>query len=118
MMRTRLLTFLLVSFSALFSQVIQAEEPLTLDNVTAPAPNQAEEPLAETFSLAAATKFLDRASLDWTKNRKCFTCHTNYSYLIARPSVSDAAQAPRQIRSALESRPFGAFDGSIPTSSR
>ena len=77
-------------------------EELTLDNVTAPAENSVDEPLAAAFSLDNATRFLDQASLDWTKSRKCFTCHTNYSYLIARPTVSAAGSAHRQIREALE----------------
>jgi squalene-hopene/tetraprenyl-beta-curcumene cyclase len=49
-----------------------------------------------------ASRFLDQASLDWTKSRKCFTCHTNYSYLIARPTVSAEGTAHRQVREALE----------------
>ena len=89
------LTLLFVSHS------IAAEE-LTLDNVTAPAANSADEPLATEFSLDNATRFLDQASLDWTKSRKCFTCHTNYSYLIARPTVSAEGTAHRQVREALE----------------
>ncbi len=97
-MRTSLvLLFLLLSSL----RAITADE-LTLDNVTTPAPNVADEPLAESFSLAAATRFLDQASLDWTKSRKCFTCHTNYGYLLARPMVSFEHTAHRQVRSALE----------------
>lgn len=77
-------------------------EELTLENVTQPEPNRAEEPRAESFSLDAATRFLDQASLDWTKRRKCFTCHTNYSYLMARPAISANHAAHRSIRAALE----------------
>ena len=80
---------------------LRADE-LTLGNVTKPAPNSVDEPLATAFSLENATRFLDQASLDWTKSRKCFTCHTNYSYLIARPTVSAAATAHQQVRNALE----------------
>jgi hypothetical protein len=77
-------------------------EELTLETVTPPAANTLEEPLAESFSMESAARFLDRASLDWTKSRKCFTCHTNYSYLIARPAISAKGTAHRQIRQALE----------------
>ncbi len=77
-------------------------DELTLENVTPPPANSAEEPLAESFSWEAATRFLDQASLDWTKNRKCFTCHTNYSYLLARPQISAEVTAHRQVRTALE----------------
>jgi squalene-hopene/tetraprenyl-beta-curcumene cyclase len=79
-----------------------AEEPLTLENVVAPAANTADEPLAEQFSLTAATRFLDAASLEWTKSRKCFACHTNYSYLMARPMLSAEVKAHEQVRQSLE----------------
>lgn len=83
------------------SRALLAEE-LSLENVTAPAANTAEEPVSGEFSLENATRFLDQASLDWTKSRKCFTCHTNFSYLIARPTVSTEGTAHRQVREALE----------------
>ncbi|MDA1051580.1 MAG: squalene--hopene cyclase [Planctomycetota bacterium] len=96
-MRILSLTLTLVFVSYSF-----AAEELTLDNVTAPAANSADEPLATEFSLDNATRFLDQASLDWTKSRKCFTCHTNFSYLISRPTVSAKGTAHQQIREALE----------------
>ncbi len=80
---------------------VSAEE-LTLDNVTRPPANTRGEPLAESFSFDKAVRYLDRASLDWTKRRRCFTCHTNYSYLMARPSVSADVKAHRQVRAALQ----------------
>ena len=33
-------------------------EPVTLENVKRPAPNRADEPMAKSFSLEAATRFL------------------------------------------------------------
>jgi squalene-hopene/tetraprenyl-beta-curcumene cyclase len=92
--------FIALAFLGVASIVVADE--LTLENVTAPAANNAEEPLADAFSLAAATRFLDQASLDWTKSRQCFTCHTNFSYLMARPAVSADARAHQEVRSALE----------------
>ena len=67
-----------------------------------PAPNRSDEPFAEEFSLEAAAQFLDRASVHWTKTRKCFTCHTNYAYLTARPAVSSETPEHQEIRAALE----------------
>jgi squalene-hopene/tetraprenyl-beta-curcumene cyclase len=96
-MRILALTFVLL----IVTRSSSAEE-LTLDNVAPPTANSADEPLATAFSLDNATRFLDQASLDWTKSRKCFTCHTNFSYLIARPSVSAEGTAHRQVREALE----------------
>ena len=62
-----------------------AGEPVTLENVVAPAANDREEPIAKKYSLQRAAHFLDSASLQWQKQRKCMTCHTNYAYLYARP---------------------------------
>jgi len=77
-------------------------DELNLDNVTTPSANSADEPLAESFSLDKATRFLDQASLHWTKSRECFTCHTNFSYLVARPTVASDLTAHQQVRKALE----------------
>lgn len=85
---------------ALFSsaQLLQAAEPVTLENLVPPQPNRADEPLAEKFSLEKAVHFLDSASLDWQQSWGCFTCHTNVSYLISRPNVSPDAPAHREVR--------------------
>jgi squalene-hopene/tetraprenyl-beta-curcumene cyclase len=87
---------------ALLAAPCGGADDLTLDNVTAPEPSKSEEPLAGSFSLESATRFLDQAALDWTKNRKCFTCHTNYAYLWARPAISAESTAHHEIRAALE----------------
>ena len=79
-----------------------AAEDWTLEDVTPPEPNQFDEPLAAEFSLDAAVRFLDQSALDWTKSRQCFTCHTNYAYLLARPAISAETLAHRQVRTALE----------------
>ena len=94
-------TRLLLALFFLLTSGLAAEE-LTLENVTPPAANSVDEPLAEAFSLAAATRFLDQASLNWTKSSECFTCHTNFSYLISRPTIDANVAAHRQVRTALE----------------
>ena len=66
--------FVLMCASRIFG-----DEPVTLDNVEPPTPNRSDERLAAEFSLAHAVHFLDSASLNWQKQRKCFTCHTNYA---------------------------------------
>ena len=75
---------------------------VTLANVEAPAANLADEPLSNAFSLEQATRFLDSASLQWQKQRKCMTCHTNYAYLYARPGISADAPAHREVRGFAE----------------
>jgi len=78
-----------VSLFSLHGKTVFGDEAVTLDTVTPPEANRADEPLAETFSLPKAAEFLDRVALDWQKRRKCMTCHTNYLYLMARPEVGE-----------------------------
>lgn len=82
--------------------VLEAAEPVSLENLVPPAANRADEPFAKKFSLQQAVNFLDSASLDWQQSWQCFTCHTNISYLIARPSISSDAPAHRAVRKFAE----------------
>lgn len=77
-------------------------QPATTASLAAPGANRADEPIAPTFSLTQAARFLDAASSDWTRTRRCFTCHTNYNYLLARPAISEASAVHQQVRRALE----------------
>jgi squalene-hopene/tetraprenyl-beta-curcumene cyclase len=49
-----------------------------------------------------AVRFLDTAALSWLKDRRCFSCHSNYAFLMARPAVAHDAPAHAQIREAAE----------------
>lgn len=65
--------------------------PLTAAGEEKPAvaPNDPDEVLAKSFSMAKAGEFLDGASGAWTNGRKCIACHTNLPYLMARPLLHD-----------------------------
>ena len=64
--------------------------------------NRKDEPLARRFSLDQATRFLDSAAVAWTQKKNCFSCHTNYAYLYARPAIEAKAPAHDEVRQALE----------------
>jgi len=66
--------------------------------------NSAKEPLAATLSMAKAKAFLDEVNLQWTRQRKCGTCHTNYPYLMSRPLFKDDSPAAREVRAFFEGR--------------
>src|SRR5688572_26703848 len=68
----------------------------------APGANQAAEPLARSFSIDSAVQFLDSTATHSQTTHKCFTCHTNYAYLIARPAIGHDSESHRTIRAALE----------------
>jgi squalene-hopene/tetraprenyl-beta-curcumene cyclase len=69
-----------------------------------PGENRPDEPRAGKVSLEKAAAFLDGAARAWQKRHGCFTCHTNYAYLYARPALVDQGQAPAhvEVRAALE----------------
>jgi squalene-hopene/tetraprenyl-beta-curcumene cyclase len=70
-----------------------------------PSPNSATEPLAPVASMARAAAFLDEVSLDWTRQHQCGTCHTNYPYLAARPSLKGSeSPAMAEVREFFEDR--------------
>ncbi len=79
-----------------------ADEPVSLKNFKPPADNSKDEPLAGQFSIAKAAHFLDSAALNWTKNQGCFSCHSNLTYLYARPPLAGPAPALAEVRAALE----------------
>lgn len=93
----RTILFCLWMFS--FASVAASADPAV---PTYPGPNRADEPLRKEFSLAAATDFLDAAAADWWQTRGCFTCHTNYSYLQARPGLKKESPVASQMRQHLE----------------
>ncbi len=77
--------------------------------VAAPAAAQtkdhAQEPLAAKLSLVKSAEFLDGVSLQWTEQRKCGSCHTNYAYLMARPALGDVpGTAMAKVRGFFEDR--------------
>jgi len=103
MIQTQILqTTIAVLVAAGASLKVMAAEPVTLTNVVAPRPNRPDEPRARKFSLAKAGRFLDSAALNWQKKRKCFTCHTNYLYLYARPALGSNVPAHRAVREFAE----------------
>ncbi len=69
-------------------------------------PASPDEPRAKTLSMERAARFLDEVALDWTRERKCGTCHTNYAYMLARPSIREVGSpdAMKEIRDFFESR--------------
>jgi squalene-hopene/tetraprenyl-beta-curcumene cyclase len=93
---------LLAAVIGILPQNLRADEPFTLQKYTAPGANKKDEPVAKQFSMDKAVSFLDGAALDWLKKRGCFSCHTNYAYMYARPLVSAKAPAHDDIRTALE----------------
>jgi squalene-hopene/tetraprenyl-beta-curcumene cyclase len=59
----------------------------------------------EAFSLQAALDYLDEGALAWSRERQCVSCHTNGSYLLTRPSLTELAGPPsKEVRTFFESQ--------------
>jgi squalene-hopene/tetraprenyl-beta-curcumene cyclase len=105
MLRPPLAVFLLLT--PLGGSLLAAAEPVPPEGYPAPERNRKDEPLAQDVSLDRATAFLDASAVNWTRSRKCFTCHTNLSYLLARPLLSPItsgqSSAHDYVRGSLES---------------
>lgn len=82
--------------------IAHSAENITLASAVSPGENRRDEPLAKSFSLEKAISFLDSAALTWQKERKCFTCHTNFAYLYVRPTHETADQASAEVRQFAE----------------
>jgi squalene-hopene/tetraprenyl-beta-curcumene cyclase len=92
----------LITAAPMLAASARAEDGLTLENVPAPAPLVAEEPLARSFSLEGAARSLDVGALSWQKTRKCAACHTMVPYLMARPSLAAVSPEPPEVRRFFE----------------
>lgn len=71
--------------------------------VAKPTPNKAGEALLMQWSPDKAAEFLDGVGVNWTRERNCGTCHTNYPYLMARPLLGESNHW-REVRGFFENR--------------
>lgn len=69
-----------------------------------PAPDGTtpDEAVAKAWSPAKAAAYLDGVGVNWTRDRKCVTCHTNVPYLMARPLLKGKPDGWREVRTFLE----------------
>jgi len=94
--------WVLISRAVWAAEPEQAGEPLKIER---PKANSAEEPVAKEFSRGKGAEFLDAASLTWTRERKCGTCHTNYPHLMASSAIPECRpEARREVRAFFEGR--------------
>jgi squalene-hopene/tetraprenyl-beta-curcumene cyclase len=100
-MKCRWLTSLIIM--AAFTQVRAEDNP---DQGTGGPPRaSSKEPIARVMSLKRSAEFLDAVAVQWTRQHKCGTCHTNYAYLMARPSLKEfASPAVAEVRAFFEGR--------------
>ncbi len=94
--------WLLTAFLCTALTAEEIDPPVTLENVGNPGKASADEPFAKEFSAAKAGHFLDVAAVGWQKSFGCMTCHTNYLYLMSRPSLASDVIAHKTVRDYAE----------------
>ncbi len=78
---------------------------LAADKPEFPEPDRtsATEPVRKAWSSKKAAEYLDGVGVNWTRDRKCVTCHTNMPYLMARPLLADHGDAGwKEVRKFLD----------------
>lgn len=89
---------LLVAFSSIASLSCAAEEvsksyQYAFQDIEVP-PASAKEHLLDHVSARKADEYLLAGATAWTKQKKCISCHTNGSYLLLRPALTEALGKP------------------------
>jgi squalene-hopene/tetraprenyl-beta-curcumene cyclase len=84
--------FLLITVGQAPTCVAQQAKPKAKPETSAPT-GPALERFAAVASLRQAAQFLDETALDWTEQHQCGSCHTNYAYMVARPTLKEPLSA-------------------------
>lgn len=63
------------------------------ESIAVPAAS-ADEPLRDVVSTRLALEHLEQGSVAWSGQRRCISCHTNGTYMLARPALSSALGTP------------------------
>ena len=93
-----------LAFSYLLTSATAATHQYEHETISIPAATSSESK-RETFSLQAALDYLDDGALAWSRERQCVSCHTNGSYLLTRPSLTELAGPPsKEVRTFFESQ--------------
>ena len=83
-------------------------QPRPLDpkllNLTSAGPNRPDEPFAATLSLEKTRNFLDEMAVNWTREKKCGTCHSNIAYMIGRSALGPHTPAADEVRNFFAGR--------------
>ena len=77
-------------------------EIITASNAPPIQPIEKAPTKRQRYSPELAARYLDVASLNWQKDRKCVTCHTNMAYLMSRPALSAALKDSGEVRTFYE----------------
>ena len=86
---------LLLSAGAAVPAPLSAAEPhqYAFESIAVPAAT-ADEPRRASVSTSLAIDHLEQGSVAWSGQRRCISCHTNGTYMLARPALSAVLGTP------------------------
>lgn len=85
---------MVILLTATAASLPAAEQPqYAYETIAVPAAT-ADEPLRERVSTALAVDHLEQGSVAWGGQRRCISCHTNGTYMLARPALSGVLGTP------------------------
>lgn len=87
------------------------------EGIAVPAAS-AEEPIRAGLSTRLAVDHLEQGSVAWSGQRRCISCHTNGTYMLARPALSRALGAPPEATRAFFVEQLSALSGEAPEALR
>ena len=110
------LTILTLPFAAALVTTAPAQDMAARPSPPKIARPKADEPKAATFSMRQAAEQLGTSSVQWTREHKCGSCHSNYPYMISGPLLRDfGSTGLREVRAFFEKRVEG-WDNAKPGS--
>jgi squalene-hopene/tetraprenyl-beta-curcumene cyclase len=96
---------MLVVLTASPTASIWAQEAMPATRSAGQSLNSPMESFAPVYSLSQAAEALDEMALSWIHLHRCGSCHTTYSYLVARPALKETASpALDEVRRFFEER--------------
>ncbi len=80
--------------AAFFSSTVFADDyQYKFEQITIPKAS-AEEAKRSEVSVELAAQYLEQGSIAWSGEKKCVSCHTNGTYMMTRPALSDSLGKP------------------------
>ena len=92
------ISFFAVLFSivpgCLLSGIVRADDhQYKFEQITIPKAS-ADEPKRADISVELAQQYLEQGSVAWSGEKKCVSCHTNGTYMVTRPALSQSLGKP------------------------
>lgn len=87
------LTFVVLSILPAMQVVSADDHQYKFEQITIPKASS-DEPKRSEVSLDLAKTYLEQGSVAWSGEKKCVSCHTNGTYMVTRPALTQSLGQP------------------------